>query len=218
MEEIARIYAIATANRRLAADMFAGLTAEEWSTPSLCQGWTVREVAAHLVPPEQGMSFWSIAGQVIQYRGDLNRMVDETTRRAAQRPVEEIVRQLRERAEARLKPPVTGASGPMADTAIHLRDAARPLGRAVNPDPASWEPVLDFLVSRPASRGFIPRGRLSDLHLAVTDGTWSWGSGAEVRGRSEAVAMAVAGRAVVLPELSGEGAAVLAERLATTPR
>src|SRR3954463_80738 len=113
MEDIARIYAIATANRRLAADMFAGLTAEEWSTPSLCQGWTVREVAAHLVPPEKSMSFWSIAGQVIRYRGDLNRMVDEPTRRAAQRPVEEIVRQLRERAEARLKPPVTGASGPM---------------------------------------------------------------------------------------------------------
>src|SRR5215211_3035369 len=65
---------------------------------------------------------------------------------------------LRERAGVRLKPPVTGAAGPMADTAIHLRDAARPLGLTVNPEPVSWVPVLEFLVSKPASRGFMPRG------------------------------------------------------------
>jgi hypothetical protein len=143
-------------------------------------------------------------------------MVDDTTRRAAQRPTEEIVRELRERAGVRLKPPVTGAAGPMADTAIHLRDAARPLGLDVNPEPASWTPVLEFLVSKPASKGFMPRGRLTGLRLAPTDAAWSWGTGAEVRGPSEAVAMAVAGRAAALSELSGPGTAVLAQRL-TSP-
>jgi hypothetical protein len=31
-------YAVATANRPLAADMFAGLSEEQWRTPSLCAG------------------------------------------------------------------------------------------------------------------------------------------------------------------------------------
>ncbi|WP_088319130.1 maleylpyruvate isomerase family mycothiol-dependent enzyme, partial [Kineosporia sp. R_H_3] len=182
MADLESMYAVATANRLLAAEMFAGLTEEQWRTPSLCGGWTVREVAAHLVPPEHGVSLVFLAGQVIRYRGDLDRMADETARREARRPTEEIVRLLRERAGARLKPPVTGAAGPMSDTAIHLRDAARPLGLDVGPPPSSWEPVLDFLVSKPAARGFVPAQRLAGLRLAATDGPWSWGSGAEVTG------------------------------------
>ena len=80
-------------------------------------------------------------------------------------------------------------------------------------DPAGWRPVLDFLVSgRPAS-GFVPRGRLDGLRLAATDQDWSWGSGATVTGTSEALALAVAGRPVVLAELAGPGAALLAGRL-----
>ena len=30
------------------ADLLDTLTPEQWSTPSLCEGWTVRDVAAHL--------------------------------------------------------------------------------------------------------------------------------------------------------------------------
>jgi uncharacterized protein (TIGR03083 family) len=127
MTDAAEIFAIATANRLLAADMFAGLIQEQWSTPSLCSGWTVREIAAHLVPPPGGLSLWSLAGQVLRYRGDLDRMVDNEKRRAAQRPTEDIVRELRERAGVRLKPPVTGAAGPMV---IRRSTYATPLARS----------------------------------------------------------------------------------------
>lgn len=63
-------------------------------------------------------------------------------------PVTGLIRGLGERASTKLSPPVVGAGGPMTETAIHLRDAARPLGLDVNPDPSSWLPVLDFLVSK----------------------------------------------------------------------
>ena len=36
------VYRIATDNRLLAADMFADLSPEQWRTPSLCAGWTIR--------------------------------------------------------------------------------------------------------------------------------------------------------------------------------
>ena len=37
--------------RRDLAAVLAGLTPEQWDAPSLCTGWRVREVAAHLSLP-----------------------------------------------------------------------------------------------------------------------------------------------------------------------
>lgn len=207
------LFAIATANRLLAADMFDGLSREQWETSSLCAGWTVREIAAHLLPPAGGYKIWRLLWQLVRFRGDLDRMVDVTTRHEARRPATDLANDLRERAAVQLKAPVVGAAGPMTDTAIHLRDAARPLGLDVNPPPESWQPVLDFLVSKPATRGFIPQGRLAGLQLKVTDQRWSWGDGERISGTSEAVALGVAGRDVVLPELAGPGVDTLEQRL-----
>ena len=154
------VYRIATANRLLAADMFADLTPEQWRTPSLCAGWTVREGAS-----------------------------------------------------TRLTPPVIGPLGPMTDTCIHLRDAARPLGLDVSPSPASWRPALDFLVSKPATKGFVPRDRLAGLRLVATDQDWQHGDGAEILGTSEAIAVAVSGRPAALDDLAGPGLDVLRRRI-----
>jgi uncharacterized protein (TIGR03083 family) len=207
-------FAVATRNRLLAADMFATLHGGQWETPSLCVGWTVREVLAHLVPPEGGFTVWRLAKEVARFRGDLERMVDVTTReRAREVEPEVLVAQLRERSAMRLDPPVTGAAGPMADTAIHLRDAARPLGLDVCPPPEDWRPVLDFLVSKPAARGFMPRGRLKGLRLVATDLEWVHGEGLEVRGPAEALSLAVSGRGAALPDLGGPGLSALIARL-----
>ncbi len=212
------VYRIATENRLLAAGVFADLTPEQWRTPSLCAGWTVREVAAHLLEPlEAQVGVFGLLVHLVRYRGSLDRMVDRTARRVAARPTDEIVTGLRERASTRLAPPVVGPLGPMTDTCIHLRDAARPLGLDVSPPPASWRPALDFLVSRTAARGFIPRSRLAGLRLVATDQDWSHGDGTEVLGTSEAVAMAVSGRPAALDDLTGPGADVLRARIAPSP-
>ncbi|WP_448641967.1 maleylpyruvate isomerase family mycothiol-dependent enzyme [Geodermatophilus sp. URMC 63] len=212
------IYRNATENRLLAAELFAGLTPEQWRTPSLCAGWTVREVAAHLLEPlETQVGALGLLVAVVRYRGSLDRMVDHTTRRVAARSTDEIVAGLREHASARLAPPVVGPLGPMTDTCIHLRDAARPLGVDVGPSPAGWRPALDFLVSRTAGRGFVPRQRIAGLRLAATDQDWGHGDGAEVRGSSEALAMAVSGRPAALEDLTGPGADVLRARIAPSP-
>jgi uncharacterized protein (TIGR03083 family) len=209
------VYQIATANRLLAADMFATLTPEQWRTPSLCSGWTVREVAAHLLEPlETEVGTLKLLAYLVRYRGSLNRMVDETARKVAARPTDELVTGLRERASTRLTPPVIGPLGPMTDTCIHLRDAARPLGLDLCPPPASWRPALDFLVSKPATRGFIPRDRLNGLRFIATDQDWRHGDGPEILGISEAIAMAVSGRPAALDDLTGPGLDVLRPRVA----
>ncbi|MBI5337581.1 MAG: maleylpyruvate isomerase family mycothiol-dependent enzyme [Mycolicibacterium rufum] len=40
---------LATDERRDFADLVAGLGREQWLAPSLCAGWRVRDVAAHVV-------------------------------------------------------------------------------------------------------------------------------------------------------------------------
>ena len=206
------VYALATRNRLLAASMFAGLTEQQWRTPSLCEGWTVREVCAHLVPPEGGFTTLSLVRDVVRFRGNLARMVDSTAREGARRPTAELVESLRERAGERLKAPVVGPYGPMADTAIHLRDAARPLGLDVCPPPEDWRPVLDFLLTGPAERGFVGRRRTAGLRLEAVDIDWSRGEGELVRGSAEALALGIAGRAAVYDELDGPGVVLLRER------
>jgi uncharacterized protein (TIGR03083 family) len=206
------VYALAARNRALAASMFANLTVEQWSTPSLCAGWTVREVCAHLVPPEGGHRLFRLLGDVIRFRGDLDRMVDVRTRELAERPTAELVAALRSRAGERLSAPVVGPYGPMVDTAIHLRDAARPLGLPAGPPPEDWRPVLDFLLTRPAERGFVGKGRTASLRLEATDLDWSYGAGELVRGTGEALALGIAGRPAAYADLMGAGVDVLRAR------
>jgi hypothetical protein len=104
--------------------------------------------------------------------------------------------------------------GPMADSCIHLRDAARPLGLDVTPPSVDWRIVLDFLVSPTARRGFVPKGRLDGLRFHATDLDWRSGDGAEVTGPGEALALAMTGRPVALADLEGDGVPVLRHRLA----
>ena len=39
--------------REALGDYLAGLSADDWNRPSLCAGWTVKDVAAHMlvIPP-----------------------------------------------------------------------------------------------------------------------------------------------------------------------
>ena len=41
-------FPVIAAERRAVADMLDGLSPQQWETQSLCSGWSVRDVAAHL--------------------------------------------------------------------------------------------------------------------------------------------------------------------------
>ena len=101
--------------------------------------------------------------------------------------------------------------GQMTDGCVHLRDCARPLGVSDDVSVDDWRMVLDWLP--PGVPGLMPKRRLADLSLRATDQDWTWGSGSELAGQSEALAMAVSGRAVALADLSGPGVDVLRRRL-----
>jgi len=201
------------ANRRVIAQLFAQLDDDQLSTPSLCTGWTCRDVLGHLVMcVEITMPRFLLA--VARDRGRADVTSDRLARACGARPVRELVTCLDERSDVALSSPGVGALGPFADSCIHLRDVAIPLGTATSPPPADWARVLDFLTTpRARAAGFLPRGRLDGLRLQASDTAWRSGSGAPVNGTSEALAMSLTGRPALLLDLSGAGVATLRQRV-----
>jgi uncharacterized protein (TIGR03083 family) len=208
--DIGEIHDRTSANRRRLADFFDRLDEGQLRSRSLCHAWTVRDVLGHLVMPlttGPGTFLW----QVIRARGSVNRASEAVAVNLAHRPVEELTALLRSKADQHGKAPGVGPMGQMADGCLHLRDCARPLGLDEDVSLDDWRMVLDWLPS--GVPGLLPKRRLSGLRLVAADQDWSWGSGEPITGPSEALAMAAAGRAVALEDLSGPGANMLRYRL-----
>ena len=210
----ARTYRLTTGNRLLIADVLDGLDDGAWDVPTLCAGWTVGHVAAHLVQPML-VGFGRFLLTAVRYRGDTDRTVDHVTRRLARRSRAELIALLRDHAGDRVSPPRVGPMGPFAETCIHLRDIARPLGLTADVPLLHWRLLADYLVSATVAPALVPAGRLDGLRLAAADTDWSGGSGALVTGPIEAIAMTVAGRPAALADLGGPGVGTLADRLRT---
>jgi uncharacterized protein (TIGR03083 family) len=206
------VFALIAVERRRAADMFAGLSDEQWAAQSLCPAWTVRQLAGHLIGPFCISVPRFALGALTS--GGFHRYSVRGARQLARKPTAEIVAILRANADRQFAPPGTGPLAPLTDLAVHTRDAARPLGLETTASPAAWRGALDFLTSPKARLGFVPRGRLPGFRLSATDQDWSSGAGPEISGPSEALAMAAAGRAVALADLQGDGLPLLRTRLA----
>jgi uncharacterized protein (TIGR03083 family) len=201
--------AVATERRRI-ADLVDSLDEDAHAAPSLCAGWDVKTVTAHLVSVFAD-SFWTFQLAALRHRG-FNRAIDELARRRAQAPAAELARILRQRADHRLNPPVTGPVSGLTDVLVHGGDIQIPLGLPFRPDEEQVGWALDFLTG-PRPLGFVPRGRLRGIALHSKDIGRSWGTGSEIRGPASLLMMAAAGRVDVLRMLDGPGVAVLQKRL-----
>ena len=198
------VYRIATENRLLAAGVFADLTPEQWRTPSLCAGWTVRHVAAHLMAGPTG-SIADFARAMLRARGSFARANTLLADQRAQLPTETLVGDLRTHAGNRFTPPGLDWHAPLTDLLVHRLDITVPLGLDHGRSPDPWADALDLLVSRTAAPAFLPRG-LPRLTYTATDIGWSRGSGSRVEGPAEALALAITRRPVRLDRLTGPGA------------
>src|SRR4029077_20807083 len=126
----------------------------------LCAGWDVKTVAAHLVSVFAD-NFWTFQLAALRH-GGLNRAIDQLARRRARTQAAEIAQTLRQRADHRLNPPVTGPLSGLTDVLVHGGDIRIPLSIDFRPDDEQVEWALEFLTG-PRPFGFVPRGRLSGI-------------------------------------------------------
>jgi uncharacterized protein (TIGR03083 family) len=207
-----RAWQIIQQERLSQADLLADLTPAEWDHPSLCAGWRVRDVAAHVALAPQPPSAWSMVTEAVRARGSFDRLNHYVSVRHANRPGADLVAELRTHAASRRLPPVTNYRNIVFDILVHGQDIAIPLGRqrAMPPDAALaganrvWHMGFPFWAKR----------RLEDFHLSATDVEWSVGNGwHEVQGPISALLLLITGRAAAVGQLGGDGVAELSARL-----
>ena len=199
----------ATDERRDLADFLDTLTADQWVQPSLCEGWTVRDVVAHVVSYEE-IGYLGVAATAVRagFRpGCLNRVRLNAYR---EREPEQLVALLRDH----LTPSglTAGAGGRigLTDGLIHHQDIRRTLHEPREAPADRLAVVLPYSLRAPVLPS---KGNAAGLHAIATDLDWQHGDGPEVHGPVEALLMALAGRADALDELDGPGAATLATRV-----
>ena len=94
----AEVDAAVADERHRVADLVADLPDEQWTTPSLCAAWTVRDVVAHLTVTTR-MTVPRLVRAAVRARGSFDRMeIDLAAQRAAAYSTDELVAQLRESA------------------------------------------------------------------------------------------------------------------------
>jgi len=109
----------------LAADL-AGLTAEQWATPSLCTGLTVREVLAHLTAGASLNPVRWLAG-VIRCRFDFDKQVAMRLAEQLGATPADTIDRFRSVLTSTTKPLVPTLAM-LGETIVHAQDIRLPLG------------------------------------------------------------------------------------------
>ena len=107
------------------ADFLDTLTPEQWETPSLCPGWTVRQAAAHIT---QSTTNWGRLTFELLRSGFRFNAVTLRMAREDRRTSEQITAALRGMVGGRRRPPGTAVADPLTDVLVHGQDIAVPLG------------------------------------------------------------------------------------------
>ncbi|WP_267882623.1 maleylpyruvate isomerase family mycothiol-dependent enzyme [Streptomyces sp. NRRL S-118] len=125
----AEVTAWIAAERHEPADLLDGPRDDQWDDPSLCAGWWVREVAAHM-PLGFRLSLPATLGEPARARGNLHGMTDRGARRdAAVHFTAELAAFLREGApHYPWTSPVGGYTAALGHDVVHGLDITVALG------------------------------------------------------------------------------------------
>jgi uncharacterized protein (TIGR03083 family) len=186
-----------------------------WATPSLCAGWTVRDVVSHLLMPYE-MSKLTFVQRMLRFKGSFDRVANDWVERDQRTPAE-LRAGLERTATTKFNVPGSPTEAPLSHLLIHSQDIYRPLGHARRHDPRSLTLALDQLTS-PEVRGAMLPGLLDGISLRATDVNWTGGAadGAVVDGPAISLLSALCGRPAPLEDLTGPGRARLLSRFAAS--
>src|SRR5579863_5449878 len=183
-----------------------GLSDTDWDTPSLCEGWRVRDVIAHMTAGyTTGMP--TMIRLLARYRFNVPKTSKaESIAFASVRTPEALLAAFDSVFQQKIRRGITHfikASEGMLDHVVHHQDIRRPLGQ---PRQIPEDRLLAALGVVPGLGGFVgSKARATGLRLVATDLDWQHGDGPEVRGTGEAILLTLTGRHVAFDELEGDG-------------
>jgi uncharacterized protein (TIGR03083 family) len=192
---------IAAQRGELAAVLDA-LPASGWDQPTLCAGWRVREVVAHVTMPFR-YSGPRFVFELARSRGKFNEMADRVARRDAARvPPAELAGAVRSNIGHPWRPPGGGFEGALTHDVIHGLDITVPLG-------------LGFMVPEERLRRVLPTSLndktvmffgadLAGIQFRASDMDWTLGAGPPLTGAAADLLLAMCGRKLPAGRLEGE--------------
>jgi hypothetical protein len=151
-DERERVFLAVADERRSIAELIDGLDPQQLAMESLCAGWDVKTVAAHLIS-DFADGFWGFLASGIRH-GNINRGIDALARRRARAPAAEIAETLRREADHRLSPPVTGPLSGLTDVLVHGADMRIPLGISHRSILGGWPALSTSLRARHSLASF----------------------------------------------------------------
>jgi uncharacterized protein (TIGR03083 family) len=190
-------------------DALSGLPDAAWAEPSLCAGWRVREVMAHLIATAQMTPprfVAKLAGSGFRFQAMTAAEIRRVTAGAGNADLVALYGSL---VGSRKAPPGPATSW-LGETIVHGEDIFRALGPHREHPTAHVTAVADFYAGSNLLIG--AKDRIAGLTLRASDADWSHGAGPTVTGPVIALVMAMTGRKQVLDDLAGDGVAVLRKR------
>ena len=172
------------------AGVLEGLNSEQWTAASLCDGWRVRDVAAHLTHSHMHpvQAIFEAAKSGLRFNAMIRRLGREDRRSQS-----EIAAALRAMAGSRKKVPGTSVQQPLIELLVHGQDITVPLGidRPMPIDAALEAAKRLSGMTFPLNA----QQRLAGVRLVATDADFAAGEGAEVRVPIREIVMILAARA-----------------------
>jgi len=183
------------------ADLLDSATDAQWDTPSLCAGWRVREVIAHMTmaaryPEDKFMA------ELRRCDFDFGRLSNEIASRDAALPAGELLAGLRSDVMQHWTPPGGGYHGALNHVVIHGLDVTVPLGVPRRAPDDTIRVVLDDLTAGGVHEHF--GTGIDGRTLQATDLDWSYGSGPPLRGKAEDLALVLCGRTLPAGRIDGD--------------
>ena len=212
-----QVWQVIDAQRTSLADLLEGLSEGEWRQPSLCAGWTVRDVAAHLTLQQIGPG--GMIAMTVRWRGSLDRTIQYAACRCSDAlSTTQIIAEIRGMVGSRRHNVLVTYLETLTDILVHAQDIAIPLGRCQRIPPEAAATAASRVLSMRWPPPLPSARKVAGFRLIATDTCWTAGEGPEVMGPMAALLLLCCGRLAALPELSGVGAAELSARLSAPAR
>lgn len=178
------------AERRRIVELLADLSPEQWGAPTLCAGWRVREVVAHITMPYR-LTADEFTSGLANAGYDFNQYADEQARADTERlSDDELLASLRDNVDHPWQPPGGGATAALSHDVIHGLDITEPLG--LQPSP----PARIALVLNDAGEKNLEYfgTSLDGIRLVASDADVTLGDGTTVELPARDILLAVTGR------------------------
>jgi uncharacterized protein (TIGR03083 family) len=159
------------------ADSLEQQAPEVWDQPSLCAGWRVRDVVAHVTMPAR-LTAEQFGAELAAVGGDFQLLSDTIAVRDGELPIAEHLTNLRSPQLAEWEPPGGGAIGALNHAVVHTLDVTNALGHPRACTDETAKVILENLTTGGVAARFDVD--LSTVRLQADDIDWSSGSGRDV--------------------------------------